>query len=745
MKHVSSLTLRTRVLLLLTLIFFIFAGLATFKAFQNFAQIKQSTRSEFQWAASWIESEQHRHLAQSRLVAFVAMNQIRKGLTDKVCRRGVVGTPGLDPEFGQFALADPDGNISCNSIPWLNVNNVADEAYFKEAKTRVDEGFIDESSNRNPHQYAAVMARAMRDNGTVLKVILVAMDFSWVKEEVDQIHLPSNGHLLIVDARGTLIAGSQNLADKVDTSLMDTPFYRQVLAASDKTFEGLSLSGEKSLIVSRTFISGSGQMRVIIDIPQDAMLRPAYRELVFTLLINTLVFILILALSYFRINQLFIRKLLIIEAASNQLAAGNLSARIQLQGHDELDHLAQSFDAMADALQAKEIELKNLNDELYRVNRSLLVLSAGNKSLLFAKTEQELLDRICREIVEKGGYLAAWIGFSGPTHDLYLRTAASYSKDNDESVKIDWNTAGNGLHPVIKAVRENKVLVINDTSHESVHKQLGEQAAKFGYRSIIILPLHLEGIPFGALILTAYRENEFGDTQVEYLKETASDTSFGIEMLRTKQDRNRLALLGEQHELALRNSLEDALRAISLTIEMRDPYTAGHQHRVADLAKALAHDLGMSDEEIHGIYLAAVVHDIGKINIPAEILVKPGKLSEIEYALVKTHVEASYEILKGIKFPWPIANMVHQHHERLDGTGYPLGLKDGDILFGARIMAVADVVEAMSSHRPYRAGLGIALALNEIESGKGKVYDAAVVESCVRLFREGHFTYTSHG
>ncbi len=432
----------------------------------------------------------------------------------------------------------------------------------------------------------------------------------------------------------------------------------------------------------------------------------------------------------------------VIKETSKKLADGDLTVRTNLVGGDELGLLAQSFDKMADSLQTQQDHIKASNEELYRVNRALRVLSAGNKALLFASTELELLERICRDIVVEGNYMAAWIGFTGVERDQFLRPVASHSQVEEKSKPFDWNKAGNGALPIISAVRNDQVLVINDTEHESVHPHLAEQAAAIGYRSIIVLPLHQEGKPFGALIITSYHMDEFGSTQVEYLKETAADTSFGIEMLRTKGERNRLSLLDTHHELMLRDSLEDALKAIARTIEMRDPYTAGHQRRVAELAQMLARELGLSEDEIHGIFLAAVVHDIGKINVPAEILVRPGRLNEIEFALVKNHAASSYDILKGIKFPWPIAEIAHQHHERLDGTGYPQGLKGGDILFGARIMAVADVVEAMSSHRPYRPGLGIDAALKEIETGRGIIYDADVVDACLKLFKEERFKFS---
>ena len=177
--------------------------------------------------------------------------------------------------------------------------------------------------------------------------------------------------------------------------------------------------------------------------------------------------------------------------------------------------------------------------------------------------------------------------------------------------------------------------------------------------------------------------------------------------------------------------------------EMRDPYTAGHQSRVAQLALALATQIGLPQEQAHAIYLAGVVHDLGKILIPAEILSKPGRITDIEYSLIKTHARAGYEILQGIDFPWPIAQMVLQHHERQDGSGYPQGLKGEAILLEARILAVADVVEAMCSHRPYRTGLGIETALKEIERGSGKEFDAQVVTTCLTLFRDQGFSFKS--
>jgi len=191
-------------------------------------------------------------------------------------------------------------------------------------------------------------------------------------------------------------------------------------------------------------------------------------------------------------------------------------------------------------------------------------------------------------------------------------------------------------------------------------------------------------------------------------------------------------------EERLRRSLEKLTRvynqvvyALGSAVEKRDPYTAGHQERVAKIAEATARELGRSEEEIRGLVLAGAIHDIGKITVPGEILTKPSKLTDAEMSMIRTHPVVGYEILEKIEFPWPVAPTVLQHHERMDGSGYPYGLTGEDIILEARIIAVADVVEAMSSHRPYRPAIGVDRALEEIAENKGKLYDADVVDACL--------------
>jgi PAS domain S-box-containing protein len=191
----------------------------------------------------------------------------------------------------------------------------------------------------------------------------------------------------------------------------------------------------------------------------------------------------------------------------------------------------------------------------------------------------------------------------------------------------------------------------------------------------------------------------------------------------------------------LRKNLAGTIQAISRTVETRDAYTAGHQRRTTEIARAIAFEMGLSKQLIEGIRMAGVIHDLGKISVPAEILSKPGKLSDSEFSLIKQHPQTGYEILKGIDFKWPVADIVLQHHERLDGSGYPYNLKKDEILLEARIIGVADVIEAMSSHRPYRPALGIDDAFEEITMNRGITYDPGVVDASIDLFTKRGYQF----
>ena len=191
----------------------------------------------------------------------------------------------------------------------------------------------------------------------------------------------------------------------------------------------------------------------------------------------------------------------------------------------------------------------------------------------------------------------------------------------------------------------------------------------------------------------------------------------------------------------LSQTIEGVFRAMEITVESRDPYTAGHQRRVAKLSRAIGAEMELEEERLKAIRYSALIHDLGKIAVPAEILSKPSSLSDTEMNLVKSHPRVAFDILKGIHFVWPIADIVLQHHERMNGSGYPQGLRDSQIIMEARILSVADVVEAMTSHRPYRPALGLDKALAEISQGQGRLYDQEVVQACLHVFRDKDFRF----
>jgi HD-GYP domain-containing protein (c-di-GMP phosphodiesterase class II) len=257
-----------------------------------------------------------------------------------------------------------------------------------------------------------------------------------------------------------------------------------------------------------------------------------------------------------------------------------------------------------------------------------------------------------------------------------------------------------------------------------------DAAIKMGYQASIAIPIADDAGVMGALMVYAAEANSFDADELALLEELGKALAFGIMGIRERKKRYE--------------ALISAVGAIAATVELRDPYTAGHQRHVADIAVAIASEMQLSADQVEGIRLAAIIHDVGKIGVPVEILSKPTKLSPLEFSLIQTHAESGYDLLKAIPFEWPIAEMVRQHHERMDGSGYPRGLKGDAIDLGARIIAVADVVDSMSSHRPYRAALGIDKALEELAKGQGTIYDTKVVDVCAQLFRDKRLNLEHH-
>jgi len=386
---------------------------------------------------------------------------------------------------------------------------------------------------------------------------------------------------------------------------------------------------------------------------------------------------------------------------------------------------------MEDITEQKALEL-----DLSAKVRELQVLSEMNSALLHAKTEEELLSEYCRIVVEVGGYRMAWVGFAEEGPEKRIIPVAHYGHEDGylKLLNLTWADTERGQGPTGGCIRTGEICVSRDVATDPMMAPWREEALNRGYMSTIAIPFRQSEGKLACLTAHGVRVSRWSDAERRLMDQVASALGFGITTLRT-------ALAKTQYQESLNASLEQTIEVIAETVDQRDPYTAGHQRNVADLCVAIAGKLGLSSERTQGLRLAASIHDLGKIGIPAEILAKSGRLTENQYNLIKEHAQLGYEILKKVQFPWPIAQMILQHHERLDGSGYPQGLKADEIFFESRILAVADVVEAMSTHRPYRPSKGIEAAMDEVSSNSGALYDADVVGACVNLFRHDGYQF----
>lgn len=381
--------------------------------------------------------------------------------------------------------------------------------------------------------------------------------------------------------------------------------------------------------------------------------------------------------------------------------------------------------------------------EMHRLNRALMAMSQCNEKLIRAEDEERLIKDICEIIVKTGGYLFAWAGCVAVNRKVEIKPVAYAGEDHGFFEKLPeiWRTTEKKEGPVRRAVRSGKPALIRNLKADRRFIPWKEEALKSGFSALAAYPLRVHGQVIAILCIYADAAEAFNTKEAGLMSELASDLAFGIESIRTRKARDR-AEEGLHESLGrLRRAVDGTTRALALAAEARDPYTAGHQQRVAELAVAIAREMGLSGDVIDCISVASMLHDVGKISIPAEILTKPGRLSDLEMDMIKIHPEAGYNILRQVDFPWPVAEVVLQHHERLDGTGYPRGLRGRDIQTEAKVIAVADVVEAMMSHRPYRPGLGLEEALKEIEGKRGTQFDPEAVDACLRLFAEKRFEF----
>jgi DNA-binding LacI/PurR family transcriptional regulator len=354
--------------------------------------------------------------------------------------------------------------------------------------------------------------------------------------------------------------------------------------------------------------------------------------------------------------------------------------------------------------------------EKRRIHESLEnsdVLNLIREELLFTLDMTHLVDVLSKRLPETGVKSCYMSAFNDPEHNSYLTSKLILAFNDQGPIPI---TGQDMIFP----------------SRQLIPSQVLPKDKPF---NLVVVSLNFAQTQFGLALFDIGLNNV---SICSSLRRILCSAIQGVTLFNQVQEHAKYLVAEQEHvknEMKLRKVIEGFIKTIALTVETRDPYTAGHQFRVTELACAIGKDLGLPQERLEGLRMASIVHDLGKIYIPVDILNRPGRLRDVELNLIKIHPEIAYDILKSFDFPWPIAQIILQHHERLNGSGYPSSLQSDQIMFEAKILAVADVIEAMASHRPYRPALGIDLALKEISDKQGILYDPDVVDACLQLFQ----------
>jgi putative nucleotidyltransferase with HDIG domain len=389
----------------------------------------------------------------------------------------------------------------------------------------------------------------------------------------------------------------------------------------------------------------------------------------------------------------------------------------------------------ARALGVKKPEVKEVFDKHIW---ALSALSEATAALARADSRDRLIEEVCNAIVNQGPYLLAWVGRAEDDANKTVSVigGAGSALAYINNIAVSWSDQNvSGLGPAGTCIRLDKPVIVVDTDIDQDFLAWREVAQKFSIRSAVACAIQDGVHPFGCLVVYSNLPNAFGPDELLLFQSLAREIGFGIRAIDRQEKLDAEIHKKEIVQERLADALKATIEAMSKTMEWRDPYTAGHQKRVALISVAIAKKLEWSEESVQALYMAAMVHDIGKVAVPAEILTKPTHLTDLEMKMVQEHAATGYQILKDIPFPWPIAQMVYQHHERLDGSGYPLGLKGEEICQEARILAVADTIEAMATHRPYRASRGLVVAIDEIKTEAGMKLDARVVQAVLDLVK----------
>lgn len=379
------------------------------------------------------------------------------------------------------------------------------------------------------------------------------------------------------------------------------------------------------------------------------------------------------------------------------------------------------------------IERQLAEHEAASRNWALSAIHRATVAAMDADSELDLMNANCVGIASEGATTFIALANDDEEHSLTIVSAQGPGAAFVKELDLSWADVPKGQVLAARAIRTGTTQIVHNARDS---ERLAPLAATIGVESVMAVPLQDGDRVLGAIAIFSPVPGVFGAFEQGLFEDVARQLVLGMRVRREKLVFREQVERNRRQEEHVRLALEQTVAAIAATIEYRDPYTAGHERSVAELSEKVARELGMPSDVCHGLFLAGLLHDVGKIKVPVEILCSPGRLNELEYGLIQMHAEVGYEILRGIEFPWPVADIARQHHERIDGSGYPQHLRGPEIILEAQIVACADIVDSMCSHRPYRAGLGLERALDELRTLRGVKLDAGVVDATLHVMQQ---------
>ena len=697
MKFLSSLSIRKKLLCLIFVAVLPALCIILFSGIQQRKQDIVSTKRDILHLVQSLAAQQEQLAASTRqMLKMLAQLPEVQGIDAKACNRIFRDIQEQNPVYAIINAVTPDGNMFAASKPFPPGSvNLADRKHIRDAIRTRDFSAGEYIAGRVVSVPTILYTYPVLDqNRKVIAIVSAGIKLDVYKEFMAQLKMPEGSVMSMADHKNITL---YRLPEREDVP-PGTPLPLQNIQgmpvdSKEGFYEAIGRDGVPRIYAyKRLWLRDKEPWYLLMyaGVDKRLALRQANIELVYNLVILGIACFFAMLLAWIAGNSIIVEPLNKLVIATQRFGKGDMHARADLpHREDELGRLAKSFDAMAVMLEMENFERKQAGEAMKLSEQKYRSLFKNAIEGIFQTSPEG-------QYVSVNPALARMIGYDTPEELMKGVTDLSKQGYVNPEDRVRYK----------KIIEEQGIIQEFETQH---YKKDG---------SIIWISINARTVK-GEAGKLLYYEGTIEDITSSKLAEE--------ELQKTLEK--------------LRKSLSGTIKTMSLIVETRDPYTAGHQRKVSSLAWVIAQEMGLSNDTVDTIRMAGIIHDIGKISVPAEILSKPGILTKIEMSLIKVHSQSGYDILKDAGLPYPIAEIVLQHHERLDGSGYPQGLKDGQILLESRIISVADVVEAIASYRPYRPALGIEAALEEIEKNKDILYDAEVAEACLKLFREKNFKF----